>query len=263
MRWTRAEHLGRQFFAIVEEAHVVRVEGSPFGDYARTAERLPLEAVKLLPPVIPPTFYAAGMNYRGHANEMTGRLGEQKAKIPTQADIGYRANNALIGNGDLIVIPHGSSDAVQYEPELVVVIGKKARNIAEADALSVVFGYTIGNDVSERTWQASDRTLWRAKNSDTFKPMGPWIETDVSLERLVTRVRLNGAIVSEFPTNDMVFGVARYISEITRFITLFPGDVIWMGAEAPTRDMVAGDHVEIDIDGIGTLSNPIVAEQPS
>jgi 2-keto-4-pentenoate hydratase/2-oxohepta-3-ene-1,7-dioic acid hydratase in catechol pathway len=126
-----------------------------------------------------------------------------------------------------------------------------------------VFGYTIGNDVSERTWQASDRTLWRAKNSDTFKPMGPWIETDVSLERLVTRVRLNGAIVSEFPTNDMVFGVARYISEITRFITLFPGDVIWMGAEAPTRDMVAGDHVEIDIDGIGTLSNPIVAEQPS
>jgi 2-keto-4-pentenoate hydratase/2-oxohepta-3-ene-1,7-dioic acid hydratase in catechol pathway len=263
MRWIRAEHGGRQFFAIAEGTSVVPVTGTPFGGHERTSDRLPLDAIKLLPPVIPPTFYAAGMNYRGHAAEMKGHLGAQQTKIPTRADIGYRANNALVGDGDAIVIPTGSSGAVQYEPELVVVIGRKARNIAEADALSIVFGYTIGNDVSERTWQASDRTLWRAKNSDTFKPMGPWIETDVSLERLVTRVRLNGATVSEFPTNDMVFGVARYISEITRFITLFPGDVIWMGAEAPTRDMVAGDLVEIDIDGIGTLRNPVVAEPTS
>jgi 2-keto-4-pentenoate hydratase/2-oxohepta-3-ene-1,7-dioic acid hydratase in catechol pathway len=123
-----------------------------------------------------------------------------------------------------------------------------------------VFGYTIGNDISERTWQASDRTLWRAKNSDTFKPMGPWIDTDVDLAKLVTTVRLNGKSVARFRTNDMIFGVAAFISAITQYITLHPGDVIWMGADAPTLDMVAGDVVEVEIDGIGTLRNPVVAE---
>ncbi len=148
---------------------------------------------------------------------------------------------------------------MQYEGELVAVIGKTAKGLSESEALSCVFGYTIGNDVSERTWQRGDRTLWRAKNSDTFKPMGPWIETDVDLESLITRVRLNGKQVSEFKTNNMIFGVARYISEITKFITLHPGDVLWMGTEAPTLDMKAGDVVEIEIDQIGTLRNPVVA----
>jgi 2-keto-4-pentenoate hydratase/2-oxohepta-3-ene-1,7-dioic acid hydratase in catechol pathway len=123
-----------------------------------------------------------------------------------------------------------------------------------------VLGYTIGNDVSERTWQRNDRTFWRAKNSDTFKPMGPWIETDVDLDALVTIVRLNGREVSRFRTNEMIFGVAEYISTMSRCLTLYPGDVVWMGTDDPTLDMVAGDVVEIEIDGIGTLRNPVVAE---
>lgn len=260
MKWVRADHAGKQFFAIVDGDEIRPVHGSPFAEYEVSDQRLSLKSVKLLPPVIPPTFYAAGMNYVGHAAEMTGKLDAKTTKIPTRADIGYRANNALAGNGDQIVIPKDSSGAVQYEPELVVVIGKKARNVSEADALSYVFGYTIGNDVSERTWQASDRTLWRAKNSDTFKPMGPWIETDVELDSLTTRVRLNGHQIAEFATNNMVFGVARYISEITRFNTLWPGDVIWMGADSPTHDMVAGDIVEVEIEGIGVLRNAVIAE---
>ena len=142
-----------------------------------------------------------------------------------------------------------------------MVIGRKARHLSQADALSCIFGYTIGNDVSERTWQKSDRTFWRSKNSDTFKPMGPWIETDVDLDSLVTTVKLNGAEVSRFKTNDMIFGIAEYISVMTRNLTLYPGDVIWMGTDDPTLDMVAGDTVEIGIEGLGELRNPVVAEE--
>src|SRR5690606_9744836 len=110
------------------------------------------------------------------------------------------------------------------------------------------------------TWQRADRTLWRAKNADTFKPMGPWIETGVDLEALTTTVRLNGKEVSRFKTNDMIFGVAATIAAITRYITLYPGDIVWMGTDEPTLDMVPGDTVEVEIDGIGILRNPIVAE---
>lgn len=261
MRWARFEREGIGCFGIVEGDRIQPVEGSPFGDYRPSGAPFPVAEARLLPPVIPPTFYAAGLNYAGHTEEMAATA--VAPKRPSKPDIGYRANNALIGPEMPIVVPRESSGTVQYEPELVVVIGKKAKHLSEAEALSCVFGYTIGNDVSERSWQASDRTLWRAKNTDSFKPMGPWIETDVDLDALVTRVRLNRTTVADFPTNKMVFGVTRYISEMTRFLTLYPGDVIWMGADAPTKDMVPGDVVEIEIEGIGVLRNPIVAEAAS
>ena len=158
------------------------------------------------------------------------------------------------------MVPKDSAGKLQYEGELVAVIGKKAKHLTEANALSCVFGYTIGNDVSERLWQRADRTLWRAKNADTFKPMGPWIDTDVKLEGLVTTVRLNGKEAARFNTNDMVFGVARTIADISKYITLHPGDVVWMGTDEPTLDMVAGDTVEVEISGLGVLRNPLVAE---
>jgi 2-keto-4-pentenoate hydratase/2-oxohepta-3-ene-1,7-dioic acid hydratase in catechol pathway len=121
-----------------------------------------------------------------------------------------------------------------------------------------VLGYTIGNDVSERSWQRSDRTLWRAKNSDTFKPMGPWIETDVRLPDLVTKVRLNGREMISFRTNEMIFGVVDFLVAMTRHLTLYPGDVIWMGTEGATADMKHGDMVEIDINQIGILRNSVI-----
>jgi 2-keto-4-pentenoate hydratase/2-oxohepta-3-ene-1,7-dioic acid hydratase in catechol pathway len=259
MRWARYDAGDGAQCGIVEGDTVLQISGSPFGAYEKTGRRDKLSQVKLLPPVIPPTFYAAGFNYAQHTKEMGATTGKAKP-LPTRPEIGYRAVNALTGPEAQIVIPRGSSGKVQYEGELVVVIGKQARHLSESDALSCVFGYTIGNDISERTWQASDRTLWRAKNSDTFKPMGPWIDTDVDLAKLVTTVRLNGKSVARFRTNDMIFGVAAFISAITQYITLHPGDVIWMGADAPTLDMVAGDVVEVEIDGIGTLRNPVVAE---
>lgn len=149
---------------------------------------------------------------------------------------------------------------VQYEGELAVVIGKCAKGLSEAEALSCVLGYTIGNDVSERAWQKSDRTLWRAKNADTFKPMGPWIETDVDLDALETRVCLNGTETTRFRTNDMIFGVATFISTITRYNTLYPGDILWMGTDGTSPDLQDGDVVEVEIPGIGVLRNPFLAE---
>jgi 2-keto-4-pentenoate hydratase/2-oxohepta-3-ene-1,7-dioic acid hydratase in catechol pathway len=257
MRWVRYEHRGGCHYGIVEGDAIAQVGGMPFDDPARTGETVALGAVRLLPPVLPPTFYAAGINYLQHVRNAAAR--GLPVEVPKQADIGYRAVNALVGADAPIVVPADSSGKVQFEGELVVVIGRKAKHLSESDALSCVFGYTIGNDVSERTWQKSDRTFWRAKNADTFKPMGPWIETDVDLDALVTTVRLNGAEVSRFRTNDMIFGIAEYISVITRYVTLHRGDVIWMGTDDPTLDMVAGDTVEIAIEGIGTLRNPVVA----
>jgi 2-keto-4-pentenoate hydratase/2-oxohepta-3-ene-1,7-dioic acid hydratase in catechol pathway len=259
MRWARFDNNGTPTYAVVEGEQVIPVRGTPFDAWERTSTKLKLSEVKLLLPVIPPTFYAAGLNYAEHVKEAAEKLG-LPVNLPTQADIGYRANNALIADGEAIVIPRDAGEQVQYEGELVVVIGQKCRNLTRENALSAVLGYTIGNDVSERTWQKSDRTLWRAKNTDTFKPMGPWIETDVRLDKLVTKVRLNGRELIAFPTNHMVFGVVDFLVMMTRYLTLYPGDVLWMGTEGATENMKHGDVCEIEITGIGTLRNPVVRE---
>jgi 2-keto-4-pentenoate hydratase/2-oxohepta-3-ene-1,7-dioic acid hydratase in catechol pathway len=259
MRWARFDQNGTPSFAVVEDDTLIPVLGSPFENWERTSRRLKLDEVKLLVPVVPPTFYAAGMNYAGHVREVAAKIGE-KPNLPTQPDIGYRANNALIAHGETIVIPADATDQVQYEGELVVVIGRKCKHLTRENALSAVLGYTIGNDVSERTWQQSDRTMWRAKNTDTFKPMGPWIETELKLEDLITRIRLNGEQLIEFPTNHMIFGVVDYLVAMTSCLTLYPGDMMWMGTEGATANMKHGDRIEVEISGIGALSNKVVRE---
>ena len=120
-------------------------------------------------------------------------------------------------------------------------------------------GWTIGNDVSERTWQRNDRTMWRAKNSDTFKPMGPWIVTGLDYRKMTTTIRLNGKEVDRFSTSNMIFDVETYIAEITKYITIYPGDMMWMGTDGMPQNMKAGDVCEIEITDIGVLRNPIVA----
>jgi 2-keto-4-pentenoate hydratase/2-oxohepta-3-ene-1,7-dioic acid hydratase in catechol pathway len=259
MRWARFEQNGSPTFGVVEGHEIIPVRGSPFEMWERTGTRLPLAGVKLLVPVMPPTFYAAGLNYAEHVREAAEKLG-LNVELPKAADAGYRASNALIAHDEAIVIPRDATEQVQYEGELVAVIGRKCTRLTRENALSAVLGYTIGNDVSERTWQKSDRTLWRAKNTDTFKPMGPWIETNVKLEDLVTKVRLNGEERSVFPTNHMVFGVVDFLVAMTKYLTLYPGDVLWMGTEGATANMKHGDVCEIEISGIGTLRNPVVRE---
>ena len=259
MRWIRFERNGSEGFGILEGEAVQPVSGSPFARWEKAGASFPLAAVKLLPPVMPRTFYACGLNYVGHLKEVATATGSA-LKAPTAPDIGYRATNALIAHGEPIVIPRDAGEKVQYEGELVVVIGKQAKHLTESDALSCVFGYSIGNDVSERTWQGKDRTFWRAKNTDTFKPMGPWIETDVDLEKLTTIVRVNGREMIRFPTNHMLFGIATYLSAMTRYLTLYPGDVVWMGTDGDPANIKHGDMVEVEITGIGVLRNPVIRE---
>ena len=259
MRWARFDHNGSPSYAVVEDDIIIPVRGSPFDAWERTGQKLKLSDVRLLVPVVPPTFYAAGMNYPEHVREVAEKVG-QKPNLPTQADVGYRANNALIAQGETIVIPADATDQVQYEGELVVVIGRKCKNLTRDTAASAVLGYSIGNDVSERTWQKADRTMWRAKNTDSFKPMGPWIETEVKLEDLVTKIRLNGEQRIAFPTNQMIFGVVDFLVNMTTCLTLYPGDVVWMGTEGATANIKHGDRIEVEISGIGTLSNPVVRQ---
>lgn len=257
MRWGRFEADGKVGYGIVSDGEIEEVIGDPFDRYEKTGKRRSLSSVRLLCPVTPRTIYAAGLNYAEHATALANLKGETP-KLPTAADIGYRGPSALIAHNDEIVIPADASERIQYEAELVVVIGRKAKDLSEAEALSCVLGYTIGNDVSERAWQASDRTLWRAKCCDTFMPMGPWIETDLDLDAAITTVRLNGRETLSFQTNSMIFGVATYISRMSKYMTLYPGDVIWMGTEGTSENLKAGDVIDIDISGIGTLTNPIV-----
>jgi 2-keto-4-pentenoate hydratase/2-oxohepta-3-ene-1,7-dioic acid hydratase in catechol pathway len=257
VRWIRFSLNERIAYGIVEGDRIREVAGDPFGGYETTQRVHGLDAAKIEVPVVPRTFYCVGLNYAEHILQAAAKLGIA-ADLPKQPDVGYRAINALIAHEETVVIPPDASK-VQYEGELAVIIGKRARHLSEADALSCVLGYSIGNDVSERSWQKSDRTLWRAKNTDTFKPMGPWIETEVDLEALETRVRVNGAETTRFRTNAMLFGVATYIATITRYITLYPGDMIWMGTDGTSSDLKSDDLVEVEITGIGVLRNRFVA----
>jgi 2-keto-4-pentenoate hydratase/2-oxohepta-3-ene-1,7-dioic acid hydratase in catechol pathway len=211
---------------------------------------------KLPAPVIPGNFYAAGLNFRAHIEWANSRGGSYK--VPEQADIGYRSNNALVGSGHDIVIPADSRGPVEYEGELVAVIGRVAKDVSEARALDYVAGYTLGNDVSERSWQKSDRTLWRAKNSDTFKPMGPRIVAGIDPMDQVIEVRINGRTVSSYSTRGMIFSVAQYVARMSRYVTLQPDDVIWFGCDGPTVPALQdGDLVEVANDSIGVLANRV------
>ena len=212
------------------------------------------------PPVVPGNFYAAGLNYRAHI-EWANKAHGTSYKVPEKADVGYRSNNALIGSGEEIVIPRDSSGQVDFEGELVAVIGKRVRNVPEDKALDCVAGYTLGNDISERSWQRSDRTLWRAKNSDTFKPMGPKIVSGIDPMNQLIEVRVNGRTVSSYNTKGMIFSVAHFISRMSRYLTLHPDDVIWFGCDGPTEPALKpGDTVEVVNQAIGVLSNRVVAE---
>jgi 2-keto-4-pentenoate hydratase/2-oxohepta-3-ene-1,7-dioic acid hydratase in catechol pathway len=259
MIWCRFEVGDRIAYGAVEGDRVIEITGDVFGDWAFTTTSHSLAKTKLLVPVIPRTFFCVGLNYTDHIALRAQQLGKQPV-FPVKPDIGYRANSALIAHDDDIVKPRDSGEEFQYEGELVAVFGKTAKHVPKENALDCVFGWTIGNDVSERTWQETDRTLWRAKNADTFKPMGPWIVTGLDPNDMTTIVRKNGTVTDSFATGNMLFDVATYISELTKYVTIQPGDVMWMGTDGLPRNMKPGDTVEIEITGIGVLRNRVVAE---
>ena len=261
MKWCRVQTPEGPSFAQVEGETVALVEGTPFGDFAATGKTVSLTEAHLLVPVVPGTFYAIGSNYRDHVIKMAEAAGREPIYYD-RPRVGYRANSALVAHGADIVKPADSTDAFQYEAELVAVIGKTGRNVTPEQAWDLIFGWTIGNDVSERTWQQSDPTNIRAKNCDTFKPMGPFILEGRDIGGMRTEVRLNDRQLHAFDTAAMIFDPGTVISEISRYNTLSPGDVVWLGTDDKPENMKPGDVLEIEITGIGRLRNRVVAEKP-
>ena len=245
MKWCRYSYQGSVSFGQIQDDTVIKVDGTPW--FEGPASCILLGNVGRL---------FGGIEVFADATVQDGMLdlGVVTAEGPVQL------TRTLIAHDEPIVRPRDAGEQFQYEGELVAVFGKRCRNVSKEDALDYVFGWTIGNDVSERTWQANDRTLWRAKNSDTFKPMGPWIVTDGHLDAMVTTIRLNGQVTETFKTNNMIFDAPTYISEVSKYCTIMPGDVMWMGTDGVPSNMKPGDACEIEISGIGVLRNPVVAE---
>jgi 2-keto-4-pentenoate hydratase/2-oxohepta-3-ene-1,7-dioic acid hydratase in catechol pathway len=260
MKWCRVRMEDGPSFGVVEGAAIALGHGTPFDRFTRSGETIPLADAQLLVPVVPGTFYAIGSNYRDHIEKMAQAAG-RKPIYYDRPRVGYRANSALIAHGENIIKPADASDEFQYEAELVAVIGKAGRNVTPEQARDLIFGWTIGNDVSERTWRRTDPTNIRAKNSDTFKPMGPFILQGKDMRGMRTSVRLNGRQVHSFDTGNMIFDPATVISEISRYNTLSPGDVVWLGTDDKPHNLKIGDVLEIEITGIGLLRNQVAAER--
>jgi 2-keto-4-pentenoate hydratase/2-oxohepta-3-ene-1,7-dioic acid hydratase in catechol pathway len=239
-------------YGVLDGDTVREIAGGLFGNRAETGIRRALGDVKLLAPCQPGKILAVGLNYKSH---LGGR------PQPDRPEIFYKPVTALLDPGEPIVIPRDATD-LHYEGELVAVIGKPARNLTPEQAREAIFGVTCGNDVSERNWQhgpGKDLQWWRAKGCDTFAPLGPAIATGIDYSRLLLQTRLNGEVVQRQYTSDLIFDCPALVSWVSTWVTLLPGDVIYTGTPGSTRRMAPGDTLEVEIESIGTLRNPVVA----
>jgi len=257
MKVGRFQHEGVLSYGILdpEEQEWVLLKGDPmFAGYEPTGERVKITEVTLVAPVIPRSkVVGVGKNYRDHVEEMKNVTG---GDAPTEPLLFLKPNTAVIGPNEPIVLPAASS-RVEHEGELVVVIGKVAKNVPAEKALEYVFGYTIGNDVSARDLQVADGQWARAKGFDTFAPLGPVIVTEFELADAAIQTRVNGEIRQDGNISDLIFDVPTIIAHASAAFTLLPGDVIMTGTPAGVGPIVAGDTVEVEIEGLGILRNPV------
>lgn len=258
MKYVRFDYRGAVRFGMVcgNEVHVLKDD--LFGTREVTGEVIPLADVRLLAPVVPPNIIAIGLNYKTHAQESGFTL-------PERPLIFLKATTSLNHPGAPIVCPEIAPNEVDFECELVAVMGKVAKNVSEADALSYVLGYTCGNDVSARDCQIRLDSQWaRGKSFDTFCPIGPWIVTELDPAHLPISTRLNGKTLQQSTTDQMIFNLPKLISYCSRNMTLLPGTLIMTGtpegvgfARKPPIFLKPGDVVEVEIGGIGILCNPV------
>ncbi|MDA0264867.1 MAG: fumarylacetoacetate hydrolase family protein [Chloroflexi bacterium] len=251
---------GRTAYGVVQGDEVVEIRGSIFTRFRMTDTKHPLSDVKILPPTDPSEIWCPGLNFANHLEFAAGVLGDEHPSVPTHPEPWIKARGSLNGTGEPIILPSDSSGDIHYEGEAVAVIGKVCRRVSPQDAHKFVLGYTCGNDVSDRAWQKDDWTFWRAKGADTFAPVGPWIDTDVDPQKLEMIVRLNGEEVQHGRTEEMLFTFAEIISYISQQVTLRPGDLVFSGSTGVTVALKPGDVVEVEIPGIGVVSNPVEAE---
>lgn len=233
----------------IYEEKVGAVQGSLFGEYRRLEADIPLEKVHLLAPVQPSKIIAVGRNYVEHAKE-------HNAEVPAIPLLFLKPPSTVIGPGEPVIIPPQSQE-VEHEAELAVVIGRKARWIEPNDAMSYVLGYTIANDITARDLQRSDGQWTRSKGFDTFCPIGPWIETDIDPADALITCRVDAELRQMASTREMVFTVAQILVFASSIMTLNPGDVILTGTPAGVGPLLPGNLIEVAIEGIGTLRNPV------
>jgi 2-keto-4-pentenoate hydratase/2-oxohepta-3-ene-1,7-dioic acid hydratase in catechol pathway len=237
----------------VHEEQVGEIEGDVFGDHMRREATRSVAEVKLLPPVVPSKILCVGRNYVEHAKE----LGNVVPKIPL---VFMKPPSAVIGPGETIVLPQQSKQ-VEYEGELVAVIGRRGRNITAEQARQFILGYTVGNDVTARDLQKSDELWTRAKGFDTFCPFGPWIDTDFDVSDAVISTRVNNEPRQMGSTQDMTFSVATLIAYVSSIMTLMPGDLLFTGTPSGVGTLKGGDEVVVEIEGLGALRNVVRAEE--
>jgi 2-keto-4-pentenoate hydratase/2-oxohepta-3-ene-1,7-dioic acid hydratase in catechol pathway len=247
--FVRYMHAGRSSYGQLDGGTVRELNGPLFENPAPTGTIRNLADVRLLAPVEPSKIIAVGGNYRSH-------LGDRPAFVVP--GLFAKFPNSIIATGDPIVFPPGAEE-VHYEGEMVVVMGRRAKNVAPGQAGQYVFGVTAGNDVSERIWQKSDLQWLRAKSSDTFAPIGPAIATGLDYNDLLVETRLNGEVRQSQRTRDLIFDVDAIISYVTTFVTLLPGDLIFTGTPGATHAMKPGDVVEVEVEGVGILRNTVTA----
>ncbi len=249
-RFTDADSL--ESYGIVRDTSIHELSGSPIGvEYSETGRTFTLDGVKLLSPVPRPSkIICLALNYGSHL------LGTDKPPRPQPF---YKLPTAVIGPGQPIRIPRDAG-LVVCESELVAVIGTRCKNVVEEEALSYVFGFTCGNDVSAREWQSgpdADKQWWRAKSCDTFAPTGPFIVSGIDPQNCRIRGIVDGVEGQNCHSSEMIFSVAEAISFISRYVTLEPGDLLWTGTSGTTPPITPGGRVTVEIDAIGSLSNPV------
>ncbi|MEX2113132.1 MAG: fumarylacetoacetate hydrolase family protein [Pirellulales bacterium] len=275
-------------YGLVENDQIRQIDGDLFGEWKPGEKTYPLASVKLLVPVDRPSqVIALAGSYKSHlggADHVTTVVTTTKVTTNTQSgetnsttstttetvkpgevpekfrtpQVFFKTPSCLIADGENIVLPAGSKE-VHYEAELVIVIGRKATNVSEQEAPAHILGVTCGNDVSARDWQKNDVQWWRAKGSDTFGPVGPVIVSGVDYDNLLVQLRLNGKTLQKENTSQLIHNVPKLVSFISQHVTLHPGDLIFTGTSGKTTAIKPGDTVEVDIQGIGTLTNPVVA----
>lgn len=249
VKYVRYDHAGQIKFGVLEDGQIAELEQNFLHSRERTGTTIPLDEVKLLAPVEPKKVIAVGLNYKSHGGDETTPEPPIFLKLPT----------CIVGPDDEIVLP-ADAKTVHLEAEMVLVVGKKAKNVPVERAKDYIFGVTCGNDVSARAWQASDLQWFRGKAVDTFGPVGPAVVTGLDYDDLLLEGRLNGETVQSQRTSDLIHGAAAIVSFISQYVTLEPGDVIFTGTPGRTTAVNPSDTVEIELEGVGVLSNPVVRE---
>jgi 2-keto-4-pentenoate hydratase/2-oxohepta-3-ene-1,7-dioic acid hydratase in catechol pathway len=259
VRICRFAHDGEVSFGVVEgppggapaDLVVAPVQGHPFGPFAFTGARHALSSVRLLAPVLPSKVVCIGKNYADHAAEMGGAA-------PADPVVFLKPSTSVVGPGEAVRLPRDSA-RVDHEAELAVVIGRLCRDVPRERALDVVLGYTAANDVTARDQQKADGQWTRGKSHDTFCPIGPWVETDLDARDVAVQCRVDGELRQDGRTAQLLHDVPAVIAWITAFMTLLPGDVVLTGTPAGVGPLTAGSTVEVVVEGVGTLTNPVVA----